>query len=264
MPVCRQCGKQNPEGTIFCGYCAASLASPSKPPIATPPKPTLVTPPPNPSIGAQAKPPPPEPTASILKHEVKPTAVPPKVFKPESRLQPGRAQTAPPPPPPADTKAKGGSIEWLPWGELSAGQRAGRAAAGVVVLILIFFFMRGMLRGVASSNQSTSDQQGTVAMSDSDRRDGIESLCKIFQIYGIPKNQQDAIGAAKNAAEMFKLAGNQSPERSTFILTAIAEEFRAGKLQGNDCAQAGTPISTAGADNAAADVPKAPDAGPTR
>jgi len=260
MPACRQCGKQNPEGTVFCGYCASSLGAPSKAPVAPLSKPA-VAPPPNPSIGAQAKPPP-EPTASILKHEVKPAAVPPTVFKPESRLQPGRAQTPPPAPPPADAKAKGGSIEWLPWGELSAGQRAGRAAAGVVVLILIFFFLRGMLRGVASSNQSTSDQQGTVAMSDNDRRDGIESLCKIFQIYGIPKNQQDAIGAAKNAAEMFKLAGNQSPERSTFILTATAEEFRAGKLQGNDCAQAGAPISTAVTDNAAA--PGSPESAPTR
>jgi hypothetical protein len=99
-------------------------------------------------------------------------------------------------------------------------------------------------------------------MSESDRRDGIESLCKIFQIYGVPKNQQDAIGSAKNAAEMFKLAGNQSPERSRFILTAIAEDFRAGNLTANDCAQAGAPISTAGADNAAA--PGSPDSGPTR
>jgi hypothetical protein len=263
MPACRQCGKQNPEGTLFCGYCAATLASPSKAPIAPQSKPTVAPSGSNPSIGAQTKPPP-EPTASILKHEIKAQAAPAKVFKPESRLQPGRAQTPPPPPPPADAKAKGGSIEWLPWGDLSAGQRAGRALAGVVVLILIFFFLRGMLRGVASSNQSTSDPEGAVAMSDTDRRDGIESLCKIFQIYGIPKNQQDATGAAKNAAEMFKLAGNQSPERSTFILTAIAEEFRAGKLQGNDCAQAGAPISTAGADNAAADVPNAPNAGPTR
>jgi hypothetical protein len=257
MPACRQCGKQNPEGTLFCGYCAATLASPAKPPVA---------PSPNPAIGAQAKAPP-EPTASIARHEVKAQATPAKVFKPESRLQPGRAQSQPPPPPPADAKAKGGSIEWLPWGELSVGQRAGRAAAGVVVLILIFFFLRGMLRGVASSNQSVSDQQGSeVSMSDSDHRDGIESLCKVFQIYGIPKNQQDASGAAKNAAELFKLAGNQSPERSTFILTAIAEEFRAGKLSDNDCAQAGAPISTAGAGNAGRnpDVLVAPDAGPTR
>ena len=100
-------------------------------------------------------------------------------------------------------------------------------------------------------------------MSESDRKDGIESLCKIFQIYGIPKNQQDAVGAAKNAAEMFKLAGNQSPERSRFILTAIAEDFRAGTLTGNDCAQAGAPIATAGAaDNAAA--PGSPESAPTR
>ena len=251
MPACRQCGKQNPEGTVFCGYCATPLASPSKAPVAPPPT----------APGAQAKPLP-EPTASILKHEVKPQAAPAKVFKPESRLQPGRAQT-PPPPPPADAKAKGGSIEWLPWGDLSVGQRAGRAAAGVVVLILIFFFLRGMLRGVASSNQNPSDEQGSVSMSDSDRRDGIESLCKVFQIYGLPKNPQDASGAAKNAAELFKLAGNQTPERSTFILTAIAEEFRAGKLQGNDCAQAGAPISTAGAGNSA-DAANAPNAGPTR
>jgi hypothetical protein len=211
-------------------------------------------------VGAQAKPPP-EPTASILKHEVKPGVAPAKVFKPESRLQPGRAST--PPPPPADAKAKGGSIEWLPWGDLSGGQRAGRALAGVVVLILIFFFLRGMLRGVASSSQSTADQQGEVSMSDGDRKDGIESLCKIFQIYGIPKNQQDAVGAAKNASEMFKLAGNQSPERSTFILTAIAEEFRAGKLLPDDCAQAGAPLATVGAAYPA-DAAAAPNAGPTR
>ena len=253
MPACRQCGKQNPEGTAFCGYCAATLAASSKPPVA---------PSPNPSIGAQAKTPP-EPTASILKHEVKTQAAPAKVFKPESRLQPGRAQT-PPSPPPGDGKAKGGSIEWLPWGELSAGQRAGRAAAGLVVLILIFFFLRGMLRGVSSSNTGASEQQSSaVAMSESDRKDGIESLCKVFQIYGIPKNQQDAAGAAKNAAELFKLAGNQSPERSRFILTAIAEDFRAGTLTGNDCAQAGAPIATAGAaDNAAA--PGSPESAPTR
>jgi len=251
MPACRQCGKQNPEGTVFCGYCAASLA-PAKPAVA--PAQTA-------STVAQSKPPP-DATASILKHEVKAQVAPAKVFKPESRLQPGRAQP-PPPPPPADAKAKGGSIEWLPWGELSAGQRAGRALAGVVVLILIFFFLRGMLRGVASSSQSTADQQGEVSMSESDRKDGIESLCKIFQIYGIPKNQQDAVGAAKNAAEMFKLAGNQSPERSTFILTAIAEEFRAGKLQGDDCAQAGAPLATVGSSGNAG-VLAAPDGGPTR
>jgi len=80
------------------------LAAP-KPPVA---------PPPTAPVGAPAKPVP-EPTASILKHEVKAQAAPAKVFKPESRLQPGRAQP-PPPPPTADAKAKGGSIEWLPWG----------------------------------------------------------------------------------------------------------------------------------------------------
>lgn len=82
-------------------------------------------------------------------------------------------------------------------------------------------------------------------MTDGDRHDGIESLCKVFQIYGIPKNEKDAAGSAKNAAELFKLAGNQSPERTTYILTTIAEEFRSGKLKEPDCAQAGAPIGTA-------------------
>src|SRR5258708_25206393 len=98
---------------------------------------------------------PPEPASSIPKHEVKTQAAPAKVFKPESRLQPGRAQT-PLSPPPGDGKAKGGSIEWLPWGELSAGQRAGRAAAGLGVLVFIFFFLRRVLRGVSSSHTGAS------------------------------------------------------------------------------------------------------------
>ncbi len=94
-------------------------------------------------------------------------------------------------------------------------------------------------------------------MTEGDRKDGIESLCKVFQIYGIPKNEKDAAGAAKNAAELFKLAGNQSPERSMFILTAIAGEFRAGKLKGTDCAEAGAPIGTV--ENSVS-----PNSGPTR
>jgi hypothetical protein len=60
----------------------------------------------------------------------------------------------------------------------------------------------------------------------------------------LPKNDHDAAEAAHNAAELFKLAGNQSPERSTYILTTIAHEFRSGKLSGEDCAQAGAPIAT--------------------
>lgn len=95
-------------------------------------------------------------------------------------------------------------------------------------------------------------------MTDSDRRDGIESLCKVFQIYGLPKNEQDAAGAAKNASELFKLAGNQSPERSLFILTTIVGEFRSGKLKDTDCAEAGAPIATVG------NTTDSPNSGPTR
>ena len=95
-------------------------------------------------------------------------------------------------------------------------------------------------------------------MTDGDRRDGIESLCKVFQIYGIPKSEQDATGAAKNAAELFKLAGNQSPERSMFILTTIAGQFRDGTLKAVDCAEAGAPIGSADSSGGS------PDSAPTR
>jgi hypothetical protein len=241
MPACRQCGKQNPEGTVFCGYCAASLAAPSTKPAVQSGAPAA-----KPSIAAQPKVL--DPAPSSPKHEVKPP--PARMLRPEVRSQP-------PPPPPADSKGK--AIEWLPWSELSAGQRAGRAAAAVVGLLLIFFFLRGILRGMGSSNSSASAPQGSeVAMTEGDRKDGIESLCKVFQIYGIPKSEQDATGAAKNAAELFKLAGNQSPERSMFILTTIAGQFRDGTLKAVDCAEAGAPIGTVDSSGGS------PDSAPTR
>ncbi len=179
MPACRQCGKQNPEGAAFCGYCAASLV-PAKPPGS---------------------------------------------------------------PSPIDGKSNGGGIELLPWSELSAGQKGGRAAAGVVVLLLIFFFMRGVLRSVGASNQSAAPQSSEGPLTDNDRKDGIASLCKMFQIDGIPKDQKDAVGSAKNAASMFKLGDDQSPERRFFILTRIAGEFSAGKLSDQDCAEVGEPFA---------------------
>ena len=81
-------------------------------------------------------------------------------------------------------------------------------------------------------------------ITDGDRKDGIESLCKVFQIYGLPKNDSAATEAVHNAGELFKLAGNQSPERSTYILTSIVGDFRSGKLGQSDCAEAGAPIPT--------------------
>ena len=66
----------------------------------------------------------------------------------------------------------------------------------------------------------------------------------MFQIYGLPKNDGAATEAVHNAGELFKLAGNQSPERSTYILTSIVGDFRSGKLGQSDCAEAGAPIPT--------------------
>jgi hypothetical protein len=160
-----------------------------------------------------------------------------RVFKAESKVLPAWSA------PPTDGKRKGGGIELLPWSELSAGQKGGRAAAGVVVLFLILFFMRGILRNVDASNQSTASQSSEGPLTDNDRKDGIASLCKVFQINGIPQDQKNAVGSAKNAASMFKLGDDQSPERSFFILTMIAGEFSAGKLSDQDCAEVGEPLA---------------------
>src|ERR1700739_460806 len=122
MPACRLCGKQKSEGTTFCGSCAASLVS------AKPPK----SPPPIPPDEPSPKPTEP-PTLSIQGHEIRKQA-PPRVFKPESKVRPAPASFAPPIfAPPIDGKRKGSRVELLPWSELSASQKGGRAAAGVVV-----------------------------------------------------------------------------------------------------------------------------------
>jgi hypothetical protein len=211
MPTCRQCGRRNPEGSAFCGDCAASLAQ-AKPSGSVSPIP-LDEPSPKPT----------EPSPlSIQTHEIRKQALP-RVFKPEGKVLPAWSA------PPIDGKSKGCGIELLPWSELSAGQKGGRAAAGVVVLLLILFFVRGFLSNVSASNQSVASQTSEGPLTDNDRKDGIESLCKVFQIYGIPEDQKNAVGSVKNAASMFKLGDDQSPERSFFILTKIAGEFSAGK-----------------------------------
>jgi hypothetical protein len=223
MRACRQCGNQNPEGAASCGYCAASLA-PAKPSPIPPDEPS-----PNPTE---------PPTPFIRKHGIRKQA-PPKVFRPESKVRLDPASSAPP----IDGKGKGGGIELLPWSELSVGQKGVRAAAGVVVLLLIVFFMSGVLRNVGGSNQNAASQSSEGPLTNNDREDGIASLCKVYQIYGIPKDQEKAVGSAKYAASMFKLGDDQSPERSFFILTMIAGEFSAGKLSDQDCAEVGEPLA---------------------
>jgi hypothetical protein len=168
-----------------------------------------------------------------------PPSSPPKPSKPEVRTP--AAQTSPPG---GGGKGKGG-FELLPWSELSVGQRAGRVAAGAIVVFLILFFVRGMLHsliGLSGNAPAPSAEGSNPPITEGDRKDGIESLCKVFQIYGLPKNDSGATEAVHNAVELFKLAGNQSPERSTYILTSIVGEFRGGKLGQADCAQAGAPI----------------------
>ena len=216
MPACGQCGKDNAEGMAFCGYCASPLARPAGNPISSPP--------------------------------IRGSSPQPKPFKPEIRAPVIHTPAASPPSNGGEEKAKS-KFELIPWSELSTAQRAGRSIAAGIVLLLILFLVRGMWRGVrhatsGSSETASSSQTSGVPITEGDRKDGIESLCKVFQIYGLPKNDHDAAEAARNAAELFKLAGNQSPERSTYILTTIVHEFRSGKLAGPDCAEAGAPIAT--------------------
>jgi hypothetical protein len=184
---------------------------------------------------------------------------PPKPSRPETRTPtfqtPGSSG--------AGGKGRGkGGFELLPWSQLSSSQKAGRLIAGVVVLFLIFFFFRTILSGLIGgrgTNEPAPSALGSgsdAPITEGDRKEGIESLCKVFQIYGLPKNDHDASDAAHNAGELFKLAGNQSPERSSYILTSIVGEFRSGKLGQDDCANAGAPVPTNAAepDNSSPDV----------
>jgi hypothetical protein len=213
MPACGQCGKENPEGTAFCGYCASPLLKSGGDPGG------LKAGNPIPSSAIRGGSPPPKP-------------------KPEIRTP---TFAAPPPPP----KGKGG-FEWIPWSELSSTQRAGRSIAIAIVALLFLVFVRVLLSSLAGGHGSSANAPAAdgsnAPITEGDRKDGIESLCKVFQIYGLPKNDHDATEAAHNAAELFKLAGNQSPERSAQILGTIVGEFRSGKLGKADCDAAGAPL----------------------
>jgi hypothetical protein len=237
MPACGQCGRENPEGTAFCGFCGYPLAKPAGKSSSSQLKPG-VNPVSLPSV--KPPPPPPAPPAKMLR-------------KPEVRMQTFAT------PPPADEGKGRGGFEWIPWSELSPGQRAGRSVALVVAVLVILFLLRGMLRGVGGGGTAATAPaaQSASALSEADRKDGIESLCKVFQIYGLPKSDKDATEAASNAAELYKLSGNQSPERSAYILNAVVAEFRAGKLKQPDCAEAGYPLPVT---EAAPDDNSIPDA----
>ncbi len=217
MPACGHCGKDSPEGTVFCGYCAAPLMSPSGWP-----KPAG-----RPIVAPQIR-------------GGSPTPAPPaKPPKPEIRM-PVQAT------PPSGAGRGKGRFELLPWSELSAGQRAGRVGAGAIALFVILFLVRGMLHSMIGSNASgpaPTAYGANLPIAEGDRKEGIESLCKVFQIYGLPNNDSGATEAVHNAVGIFKLADNQSPERSRYILISLLGEFRGGKLSEADCAQAGAPLA---------------------
>ena len=216
MPACGQCGKDNSEGTVFCGYCAAPLISATKPagrPIVAP--------------QIRGGSPLPESPAKPPKPEIRTPA-----FQNSAPSGAGRGK---------------GGFELLPWSELSTGQRAGRVGAGAIALFLVLFFVRGTLHSLIGSNASGSAPPADGAnlpIAEGDRKDGIESLCKVFQIYGLPKNEKDATEAAHKAADLFELASNQSPERNDYILTSLVGQFRGGKLTQSDCEQLGAPLPT--------------------
>jgi hypothetical protein len=219
MPACGQCGKDNPEGQIYCGFCAARLDA-------------------SPPAGSAAQ------SAGPVHQGSTASSSTPREFRP----------------PVIDTSAqeKKGGIEWIPWRELSSGQKLGRLVATVIVLVLSIIVIRGILDFALSSHRAAPQPAATsenAPLTDADRKDGIQSLCKVFQIYGLPRTAGDAEAAAKNAQELFKLAGNETPNRSAYILGTIAHEFQSGKLKADDCAAAGEPVGPSGSGGAGQAVP---------
>jgi hypothetical protein len=188
--------------------------------------------------------------------------VPPRGSGPAVRLKPpqGIFKTSPAPPP---VRRKGG-IEWIPWGDLNGGQKLGRLLALAVFVVAILIVARGVMRKMRPATSETVQapaleiSASDIALTSNDRRDGIVSLCKVFQVYGVPNSDDTATNAAKNAAQLFKLA-KQTPERSLFILNAVAHEFSSGKLTGADCATAGEPLPAAtDTSGGAGDAPATP------
>jgi hypothetical protein len=143
----------------------------------------------------------------------------------------------------AANPSKGGGIQWIPWGELSGGQKAGRLMLILLVALVFLWLIRAALQAVGPMMKSSAPtDENQAALSEQDRKDGIVSLCKVFQIYGMPKNENDASAAARNAAELFKLAGTRTADRSLYIFDSIALEFSSKKLTAADCAAAGEPL----------------------
>ena len=135
----------------------------------------------------------------------------------------------------------------------------------VILVVLTAMILRAILRPLLVSSGGDANapvDQNQIPLTQGDRKDGIQSLCKVFEIYGLPRTDQDAADAAHNAGELFKLAGNQSPGRSAYILSTLAQQFRGGQLKPHDCADAGVPLTSSDAAEPAPPPTQAPAAGP--
>ena len=172
-----------------------------------------------------------------------------ETYQAPAAQKPPPKRAAPPPPPLPPPKSDGG-FQWIPWGQLTSGQRLGRAIAIAVAALVVFLIGRSIVRVVAGGNSTavTSPAQSGKAlppgMSDVDHASAIVSLCKVFQIYGMPKDDNDAYATAKNASEMFKTVGDHDQEASMGLFTAVATEFSSGRLTEKDCAAVGQPMPT--------------------
>jgi hypothetical protein len=216
MPACRQCGKENPGGTTVCIYCTTPIAGDLKASAAS--------------------------EASSV-HKVVFTPPPPL-----KRVAP--VQTAP-----ASKPNKG--IEWIPWSELSGGQKAGRAIAALLAALVIAYLLRTFLGGAKSpvgTSIAPNSQPTEQPLTAQDRVDGLASICPTLKIYGIPKNDDEALNVARHSEDLFKLPGDRTVEHSTSILTALAHEFQSGSLSMNACPP---PPAAAGANQMPSSPPPA-------
>jgi hypothetical protein len=129
-------------------------------------------------------------------------------------------------------------IQWIPWSELTGGQKAGRTIAAMLALLVILFLLRMFLGGAKSPGETvvtTNAQSSEPPLTAADRADGLASICPTIKIYGVPKNDDEALNVANHSEDLFKLPGDRSVERSIFILTALAREFQSGSLAMTAC-----------------------------
>jgi hypothetical protein len=260
MAACDKCGTQNPEEAAVCEGCGAAMASqaPAAGSVADAEQPFPVYQPPRSSAQPSSVHSRASANAASAQHH------PEHGTNSGSHKRSDKAHSGPPDfhhlmIDPDSLPHPHTGIELMPWKDLSTAQKASRlavAGVGVVLLALAVHGFIGMIGGSSGpAGVKSAADSAAAAMGESERKDGIQSLCKVFQIYGLPKSAGDADAAAKNAAELFKLPGSEPQARSVAILTQIAHEFSDGKLKAADCAAAGEPLPTSAANGGDSDSP---------